>query len=234
MNVSTRLAALAAEHELSVEMEWRLGTLLDVLEHDPAASTTVRDPKMGVDVHVADALSGLAAGPLGAATSIADLGSGNGIPGLVLAIARPGAHVVLVEAAQRKSAFLRRAVAATRADNVEVVTARAEDWQEGIGACDVVTARALARLPILVEYAGPLLRLGGSLVAWKGARDPAEEAAGTAAAEILGLAVGPVLAVQPFPAARHRHLHLFEKITATPERFPRRAGMAVKRPLGGP
>lgn len=234
MNASARLEALGAEYDLPASAARQLGLLLEVLAEDPGASTTVRDPRMGVDVHVADALSGLAAPPLRTARVIADLGSGNGIPGLVLAIARPEARVILVEAAQRKSAFLRRAAEAAGADNAEVVTARAEDWREGTGACDVVVARALARLPVLVEYAAPLLRLGGVLVAWKGVRDPGEEAAGAAAAGIVGLSAGPVLPVRPFPAARHRHLHLFEKIAVTPERFPRRAGMATKRPLGRP
>jgi 16S rRNA (guanine527-N7)-methyltransferase len=95
-----------------------------------------------------------------------------------------------------------------------------------------VTARAVAALPVLVEYAAPLLRAGGALVAWKGARDPDEEAAGAGAAAALGLEVGAVLHVKPFPEARERHLHVFRKIAPTPAGFPRRPGMAAKRPLG--
>jgi 16S rRNA (guanine527-N7)-methyltransferase len=232
VSVSSRLAALAAEYALPGEAPGRLAGFLDLLATDPDASTSVRDPRAGVDVHVADALSGLLAEPVRQAGVIADLGSGNGIPGLVLAIARPEARVVLVEAAQRKSAFLRRAVEGTGSANAEVVTGRAEDWRDGHGACDAVVARAIAPLPVLAEYAAPLLRVGGSLVAWKGERDATEEAAGAAAAEALGLAVGSIVSVRPFPKARNLHLHLFQKVAPTPERFPRRAGMAVKRPLG--
>jgi 16S rRNA (guanine527-N7)-methyltransferase len=83
-----------------------------------------------------------------------------------------------------------------------------------------------------VEYAAPLLRMDGVFVAWKGARDAAEEAAGERAAAAVGLSVGEVLHVEPFKGARSRHLHTFRKIAPTPERFPRRAGMAAKRPLG--
>ena len=102
----------------------------------------------------------------------------------------------------------------------------------GREAYDAVTARALAPLAVLVEYAAPLLRVGGVLVAWKGARDAAAEAAGARAAERLRMAVRGVERVVPFEGARDRHLHVFEKVGATPEGFPRRPGMARKRPLG--
>ena len=84
---------------------------------------------------------------------------------------------------------------------------------------------------MLVEYAAPLLREGGVLVAWKGARDPAEEAAGAAGAKKVGMAVREVRPVKPYPASESRHLHVFEKAAPTPPEFPRRAGMARKRPL---
>ena len=70
------------------------------------------------------------------------------------------------------------------------------------------------------------------LVAWKGARSADAEAAGARAAAALGLEVGSVLRVEPFEGARERHLHVYRKVASTPERFPRRPGMAVKRPLG--
>jgi 16S rRNA (guanine527-N7)-methyltransferase len=85
---------------------------------------------------------------------------------------------------------------------------------------------------VLVEYAAPLLRDDGVLVAWKGARDAAEEGAGAVAAEKVGMAVEDVLPVQPYPASENRHLHVFRKVAPTPAEFPRRAGMARKRPLG--
>jgi 16S rRNA (guanine527-N7)-methyltransferase len=115
--------------------------------------------------------------------------------------------------------------------NVDVVHARAEDWPAGIGAHDLVTARALAPLNVLVEYAAPLLADSGALVAWKGRRDPAEEADGTAAAEQLGMHLREVRRVEPFADVRDRHLYLYLKVRPTPNRYPRRPGMARKRPL---
>jgi 16S rRNA (guanine527-N7)-methyltransferase len=113
------------------------------------------------------------------------------------------------------------------------VHARAEEWADGLGACDLVTARALAPLAVVAEYAAPLLTVGGTLVAWRGRRDPDDEAVGARAAVELGLEPGTVIRVEPYPGALHRHLHVLRKVAPTPDRFPRRPGMARKRPLGG-
>ena len=85
---------------------------------------------------------------------------------------------------------------------------------------------------MILEYAAPLLADGGHVVAWKGAVSPEEAAAGAAAAGVLGLAPAGVLAATPYPGARDHTLHAFCKIAPTPARFPRRPGMATKRPLG--
>jgi 16S rRNA (guanine527-N7)-methyltransferase len=205
--------------------------LLDLLERDDTAPTTVRDRAEALDVHVADSLSGLELPAVRDARRIADLGAGAGFPGLVLAAALPEAHVALVESVGRKCAWLERAVEVMGLSNVEVVHARAEGWSEGLGANDLVTARALASLNVLVEYASPLLVQGGALVAWKGRRDPAEEADAGAAAGRLAMEPRGVTRVQPFPAARDRHLYLYLKVGSTPNGYPRRPGMASKRPL---
>jgi 16S rRNA (guanine527-N7)-methyltransferase len=205
--------------------------LLDLLERDDSAPTTVRERAQARDVHVADSLSGLELRAVREARRIADLGAGAGFPGLVLAAALPDARVALVESVGRKCAWLARAVSAMGLTNAEVVHARAEEWASGLGANDLVTARALASLNVLLEYASPLLVEGGALVAWKGRRDPLEEADGAAAARQLAMAPGKVTRVQPFPAARERHLYLYLKVGSTPNGYPRRPGMASKRPL---
>jgi 16S rRNA (guanine527-N7)-methyltransferase len=200
----------------------------------------VSDPERARDVHVADSLSGLEVEDLARARRIADVGAGAGFPGLVLAIALPAARVDLIESAGRKAAVIDRLIQAAKVSNARSVVARAEDWARlpvGLGggreAYDAVTARAVAPLPVLVEYAAPLLQPSGVLVAWKGARAADEERLGKRAADEVGLALEEVLRVEPFEGARDRHLHVYRKVGETPERFPRRAGMAVKRPLGG-
>lgn len=226
-----RLEAVTQRFEMSDAGVRALAAILDLQAQDPAASTTVLDPDAAADRHVADSLVALDLPAVRDARRIADLGSGAGWPGLALAAALPGAHVALVESAARHCRYLERVVAAAGLTNVEVVHARAEEWPAGLGAHDVVTARALASLPVIVEYAAPLLAEGGSLVAWKGTVDEAESTAGTAAAEVVGLEPGEVRRVRPFPQAENHTLHVFQKVAPTPSRFPRRPGMAAKRPL---
>jgi 16S rRNA (guanine527-N7)-methyltransferase len=224
---------------LSAGSDEQIRLLLEALAAEPDPHTTVSTPAQALDVHIADSLSGLEVPELAGAQRIADVGAGAGFPGLALAVALPGASVDLVESASRKTAVITRLAQAARLPHARAVTARAEEWGArpaalggGAEAYDAVVARAVAALPVLAEYAAPLLRIHGVLVAWKGARSDAEEAAGQVAAETLGLAVGPVLRVEPFEGARERHLHVMRKVAPTPERFPRRPGMAVKRPLG--
>jgi 16S rRNA (guanine527-N7)-methyltransferase len=231
--VEHRLTELAARHGLD---DGAVGALRALLRHQAAdehASTTVRDPAAAVDRHLADSLVALELSAVGAARRLADLGAGAGWPGLALAAALPGCRVALVESATRRCRYLERAVAAANLANVDVVHARAEEWTAGLGAQDVVTARALAALPVLCEYAAPLLAEGGTLVAWKGRLAGEERAAGERAAGELGLSVPEVVAVDPYPGAGEAVLVTARKVAPTPERFPRRPGMALKRPLGG-
>lgn len=225
------LERLAERFALPDDAPDRLARLLGLLACDPLAPTTVRDPARALDAHVADALVALDVEPVRGSRLIADLGSGAGFPGLVLAAALPQAEVALIESSRRKCEFLERAVEHVGLSNVAVVCRRAESWHAGRGTQDLVTARALAPLSVLVEYAAPLLRDGGALLAWKGRRDVREETDGAAAASQTGLEPSEIRPVEPWIGAEHLHLHLYLKVRATPNRFPRRPGIASKRPL---
>lgn len=224
------VAARLAPYLADPRAHGALVSLLELLEA-PEAPTSVHDPAIGLDVHLADSLVALTVPEIPAAELVADLGAGAGLPGLVVAAALPRVRVVLVESVQRKCEFLARAIDVLELDNAQVVRARAEEWVDGSGRCDVITARALAPLPVLAEYAAPLLRAGGVLVAWKGAVDPAEAADGEAAAGVLGLALEPVRAVTPYAGSQRRTLYVMRKVAPTPPHFPRRSGIAAKRPL---
>jgi 16S rRNA (guanine527-N7)-methyltransferase len=100
-----------------------------------------------------------------------------------------------------------------------------------MGANDLVTARALGPAALVLEYAAPLLREGGTLVQWRGAREEEDERAAGRAAGELGMELLEIRRVEPWSGAREHHLHVYTKEHATPARFPRRAGMARKRPL---
>lgn len=231
-SVRTRLADLSERFALPEGAAERLERLLDLVAAELSAITSVRDPARGVDVHVADSLVAVELAEIRAARRLADLGAGGGFPGLALAIALPQTRVVLVESVGRKCAFLEAAVRALGLENADVRNARAEAWPAGLDAHDVVTARALAPLPVLLEYAAPLLHRGGALVAWKARVDRAEEANAAAAAAILGMSVPIAVPVEPFKDAGERSLYVSSKVGSTPKGYPRRAGMARKRPLG--
>lgn len=218
------------------ELRRRLEPVLELLASDPASVSSVRDPERAWQVHVADSLSGLEL--VGRPARIADLGSGAGFPGLVLAASLPGSRVDLIESVGRKCEFIDRAIEAAGLDNARTVCTRAETWAAepdpdgGREAYDVATARAVGRLATLAELASPLLREGGALVAWKGRRDSDEEAELDRAADALAIVTEDVRPATPYAGSKHRHLHLLRKVGPTPAGLPRRPGMAKKRPWG--
>lgn len=219
--------------ELPAGAASRLDVLLELLA-DPAAPVSPSSAARAEDVHIADSLAALEFEQLREAGRIADLGSGAGLPGLVLAAALPRARVDLIESVGRKCDFLRTAIERTGLENAAVVCERSESWAAGSGreAYDVVTARALGRLATVAELASPLLADGAVLLAWKGSRDPDDEAELERAAPRLGVEPIEVRSVRPYSASRDRHIHLLRKNGPTPNGLPRREGMAAKRSFG--
>ncbi len=206
---SLPLGRLADRFGLSEYQAGQLGRFAAILVHDENAPTTVRRPKLVRDDHLADALVALELPVIREAVTIADLGAGPGVPGIPLAIALPRAQVCLVEGNGRKCEFLTHVTELLELGNAEVVHGRAETWKQGLGRFDVVTARALAPLDVVAEYAAPLLRVGGAMVAWRGKREAqveADAAAGSGAPWALGSGTGASPALQrrgaPLPA-RH-------------------------------
>jgi 16S rRNA (guanine527-N7)-methyltransferase len=212
-----------------------IAVVLELLARERASVSSVTDPERAWRVHVADSLTGLEFDELQKAERIADIGSGAGFPGLVLAAALPSTRLDLIESVGRKCDFIRRAIDVAGIGNARVLNLRSEDLAKGEGreAYGAVTARAVGRLSTLAELASPLLKENGALIAWKGKRDPDEEAQLQRAAEGLAMQPEQILHVGPFAGSEHRHLHLIRKIGPTPPKLPRRAGMAKKRPPGG-
>ena len=225
-----RLDAVAAEHSLDQAALARLATVVELVSTDSHAPTSVTAPAEVVDVHIADSLSALSVLDELAPGLIADLGSGAGFPGIPLAVARPAVGVDLVEASRRSCEFLGRVRAALGLERLRVVNRRAEEWarEEGRTRYDVVVVRAVAALPVLLEYGAPLLREEGPMVAWKGGED---EPGASEAAEMVGMELVGVVPTRPYPASRSRRLYLYRRVRAFPEFLPRRPGMARKRPL---
>ena len=168
---------------------------------------------------------------LGEANKVVDVGSGGGLPGLPLKIARPQLSLTLVEADQAKAAFLVRACATLGLHDVEVLARRAEEvgrdplYRE---AFDVAVARALAPMPVLVELCLPLVRVGGRLLAQKTANEQVDGAA--RAIEALGGVLTAIVRA-PSPARQSGTVVIVEKVRPTPAAYPRRPGVPIRKPL---
>ncbi len=181
---------------------------------------------------VADALSLLTVYDLTPGQQAVDVGSGAGIPGVPLHLARPYTSFTLVEAAGKKARFLEHLRTALPAPGLTVLPRRAEEVGQAPAhreRYDLAVARAVAPLPVLLEYVLPLLRVGGVAVAYKGERAPQEIDAAARALDLLG---GRVRAIHAIPGLPYTRVLVFvEKHQPTPPRYPRRPGRPRKRPL---
>ena len=210
-----------------------LEPLLDLIESSPVSLTSIRSRSDAIDSHLRDSLSGLEVPQLTEAERVVDIGSGAGFPGLPLALALPATSFTLIDSVARKAEFIGDAAEALGLKNVMALALRSEEFASGAGreAFDCAIARAVAPLSALAELASPLLREGGSLVAWKGDREVDEEAKLSEINSKLAMELSDVIEVVPFPGSRPRNLYVITKDGPTPEGLPRRPGMARKRPL---
>lgn len=229
--VDARLEELASTYELDGVAVDALRVLIDVFATDPHAATTIREPDEVVDRHVADGLTGLEIPELSDAATVVDVGAGAGVPALVLAAARPECRIVALDTVRKKTEWVSACAERMGLTNVRGVHGRAESWKAGMGAMDVMTARAVAPLGVLVEYASPLLRMDGLLVAWKGTLDDEEWSTGCSVARRMKMTPPVVVDVQPWAEARERRLVLSYKDGRTPKGFPRGEGLARRKPL---
>ena len=181
--------------------------------------------------HIGDALTVLPFLQTGSIT-LADVGSGGGVPGIPLAIVRPDAAVTLVEATKKKAAFLREAATELGLSNLTVVDERVENAARTPlrETCDVVTARAVATLDWLVEWCLPLLNSKGRLLAMKGER-LADELPAAAAAMKLLRAAPPVIHRVELPGSEHRVIVQIDRAGKIHDFHPRPVTAAKGKPL---
>lgn len=164
---------------------------------------------------------------------VLDLGSGGGIPGLVLAAVYPETSFCLMDARQKKMQALEALAQELDFKHVSFVAGRFEElghdpaYREQF---DTVLARAVAPLSTLLEYAAPFISVGGTFYAWKGPRWEEELAAAKSALKELQLE-HQASHSYTLPDGEERCILVFQKQTATPEKFPRRTGIPLKRPL---
>jgi 16S rRNA (guanine527-N7)-methyltransferase len=165
---------------------------------------------------------------------LVDVGTGAGFPGLVLKILYPGMKLALIESVGKKATFCTHIVETLALENVEVLTARAEDvarQPEHREKYDWAIARAVAQLSVLSEYLLPLIKVGGKMLAQKGESGPAEAQAAERSIKILGGHLRQLVHVTLPGVVEERYLVLVNKIAATPPAYPRKTGVPGKNPL---
>ncbi|MGI6119622.1 MAG: 16S rRNA (guanine(527)-N(7))-methyltransferase RsmG [Desulfosporosinus sp.] len=166
--------------------------------------------------------------------TFADLGTGAGFPGIPLKILRPDLDMVLMDSLKKRLDFLEVVIKTLKLKGIRTVHARIEDFGRNVhyrGRFDTVGSRAVARLPILLEYALPVLKVNGLFLAPKGPQFVLELSESKNALQLLG---GIVEGIEQFSlgeGAEHRALIRIRKIKETPLQYPRKAGTPTKSPL---
>jgi 16S rRNA (guanine527-N7)-methyltransferase len=201
--------------------------------------TTISDPEAVQIKHFLDSLTCLLAlheAPLPPGASLIDVGAGAGFPGLPLKIVCPEVQLTLLEATGKKVKFLDHLIARLRLNEVTALKARAEEVGHDPAhreQHDWALARAVAELPVLVEYLLPLVRVGGRCLAQKGTSAVDEARAAERAMKLLGGRLDRLIPVELPGLEEPRYLVVIEKVAPTPARYPRRPGLPAKNPLGG-
>lgn len=195
--------------------------------------TAVNEPAAIIDVHFRDSLGLLEIPETAGANRAVDIGSGAGIPGLPLAIARPRLQILMLESVSKKYEFIKHAIDSLGLENASAMNLRAEeaghtDLRQSF---DLAFARAVGSLSEVLEYSLPLLKTGGFALLQRGAYNQNDVERATRTAEILGGSLSRIESVRPYPGARNLSVWLFSKHSPTPERYPRRPGIPRKRPL---
>jgi len=196
--------------------------------------TAITDPEEVLLRHFLDSLSLLLVYDR-AETCLLDIGTGAGFPGLPLKIVRPQWQVVLLEATGKKVAFLQHIIEALQLKDVVALHGRAEELAHKAGyraSFDVVTARAVASLPTLLEYAAPFCRVGGQIILPKKGDLVEELAQGKRAARQVGAALKDDVPVTLPGLEDGRRLLVWEQVRKCPAQFPRSGAAMAKRPLG--
>lgn len=233
MNELWNQLAAKASLTLTEDQHAKLSAYIDLLleANQRMNLTRIADRAAAEVQHVGDALTVLPFLPPNA-HRLADVGSGGGVPGIILAIARPDAKVVLLESTKKKAVFLQEVVTKLALTNVKVIAERAETAGRGElrDSRDVAVARAVGAMDFLVEWCLPLVKKGGKMLAMKGARIVDEL---PPAAKAIRMLSGGEAVVHPveLPGTEHHVIVEIRKLGRTDARYPRDATVAKGKPL---
>ena len=208
----------------------------DLLDWNERISlTAIRDPEGVRRKHFLDSLTVLLAWERRSPPeTLIDVGTGAGFPGLVVKLIWPGTRVTLVESIHKKADFCRHIVARLGLTQVQVVSERAEAVGQDPRhrhSYDLAVARAVARMPILMEYLLPLVHNNGIVMAMKGESAPAETQSAENAIHLMGGKLHKLVHVELPGVVEERFIVVVKKIARTPEEYPRRSGIPAKNPI---
>jgi len=197
--------------------------------------TSVKGSNNIVIRHFLDSISCFLSERIDFSSKLVDIGAGAGFPGIPIKIVSPGICLVLVDSAKKKADFLTNLVKKLCLTNTTMIRQRAEEYARESSnreTYDIVVARAVSELPVIIEYGLPLLKPGGALIAQKGKMKVAELEKGERAAILLGGTIAEVKSIRVPFLDEERHLVIVEKQHVSSPEYPRRVGIPSKRPLG--
>jgi 16S rRNA (guanine527-N7)-methyltransferase len=196
--------------------------------------TAITDPEAIQIRHFLDSMSLEKVVDFASGLDVIDVGTGAGFPGLVIALLYPQSNVTLLDSTGKKLKFIDHVINTLGLKNARTLHARAEDvghQSANREKYDVVVARAVARLPALLEYCLPLARTNGTFVAMKGTTAYEEVDASSEALRVLGGRIDDVVAVQLPTMSYSHYLIVINKIKSTPRAYPRKPGIPTREPL---
>lgn len=196
--------------------------------------TGIEDEKEVFIKHFLDSISTVTNGYVQNKMSLIDVGTGAGFPGLPLKICLPKLKVTLLDSLNKRINFLQEVAKEIEIDDIEFIHGRAEDFgkkEEYREQFDIATARAVAGLPILMEFCVPFIKVGGYFVCLKGPNANLELEESKAAMEILGVEYIEKIDIKLPEIDLHHNILVFKKIRNTPSKYPRKAGKVSKNPI---
>ncbi|MBN2797316.1 MAG: 16S rRNA (guanine(527)-N(7))-methyltransferase RsmG [Clostridia bacterium] len=186
------------------------------------------------DKHFADSLTCLLSNIFKPHDKVIDVGTGAGFPGMPMKIYMPSLHITLLDSLNKRIEFLKAVGSALNLNDIEYIHGRAEDYGQDENyreQFDVCVSRAVADLPVLLEYCTPFIKVGGFFIAQKGSKVEEELQGSQSALLALNLVVHDIIDVRTSDATNNHKLLIIKKVDQTDQKYPRRAGKPLKKPL---
>lgn len=196
--------------------------------------TGITESEAIYDKHFADSLTCLKSDKIKEGAKIIDVGTGAGFPGMPIKIYRPDVEMTLLDSLNKRINFLKAVADENDIDDIHFIHGRAEDYGQNLDfreQYDIVVSRAVAELPVLLEYCTPFLKVGGYFIAQKGKKCEDELTIAAHALKVLNLEVEEIISVETSEETKDHYLIVIKKTGSTDSKYPRRAGKPIKKPL---